>query len=90
MSIELNREAFELARRLIREGRGVQDRAEAWTEHQPTPRRQDDFIRRHGFEEFGMGFVSDAVGSDQETLFIAGGPAPDPITMMSSSNNLGT
>jgi hypothetical protein len=45
---------------------------------------------QQGFEEFGMGFVSDAVGSDQETLFIAGGPAPDPITMMASSNNLGT
>lgn len=27
-----------------------------------------------GFELFGMGFVSDAEGSDRETLFIAGGP----------------
>ncbi len=29
---------------------------------------------RMGFELFGMGFVSDAAGSDSETLFIAGGP----------------
>lgn len=28
-----------------------------------------------GFELFGMGFSSDAQGSDQETLYIAGGPA---------------
>jgi hypothetical protein len=29
--------------------------------------------RQSGFEVFGMGFVSDAAGSDKETLFIAGG-----------------
>lgn len=28
---------------------------------------------QRGFEQFGMGFVSDAPGSDNETLFIAGG-----------------
>ena len=32
-------------------------------------------IRQSGFDLFGMGFVSDASGSDSETLFIAGGPA---------------
>jgi hypothetical protein len=28
---------------------------------------------QHGFELFGMGFVSDAEGSDEETLYVAGG-----------------
>ncbi len=37
-----------------------------------------------GFELFGMGFVSDAAGSEQETLFVAGGDA-----MQLSSGNLG-
>lgn len=32
-----------------------------------------------GFELFGMGFVSDAPGSDQETLFISGGDANDLV-----------
>jgi hypothetical protein len=31
---------------------------------------------QHGFIEFGMGFVSNAAMSDQETLFVAGGAAP--------------
>ena len=35
---------------------------------------------QHEFELFGMGFVSDAEGSDQETLFIAGGPAAQDRT----------
>jgi hypothetical protein len=32
-------------------------------------------VGAQGFELFGMGFVSDTVGSDAETLFIAGGTA---------------
>jgi hypothetical protein len=32
-------------------------------------------VGQQGFEHFGMGFVADASGSDQETLYIAGGPA---------------
>ena len=35
-----------------------------------------DFVpRQAGFELFGMGFVSLAAGSNEETLYIAGGPA---------------
>jgi hypothetical protein len=38
---------------------------------------QDSGFQRgqEGFQLFGMGYVSDAEGSDQETLFIAGGSA---------------
>ncbi|MCP4448244.1 MAG: hypothetical protein GY811_23330 [Myxococcales bacterium] len=32
-----------------------------------------------GFELFGMGFVSDSPGSDEETLFISGGDADDLV-----------
>ena len=32
-------------------------------------------VAQKGFELFGMGFVSDAAGSDSETLYIAGGTA---------------
>lgn len=34
---------------------------------------------QHGFEMFGMGFVSDAAGSREETLFVAGGSSLDLI-----------
>jgi hypothetical protein len=40
---------------------------------------------RQGMDQFGSGFVSDAPGSDQETLYIAGGPATD-----TSQNWMGT
>ncbi len=38
-----------------------------------------------GFELFGMGFVSDAAGSNEETLYISGGAADDLV-----NGNLGT
>lgn len=44
---------------------------------------------QQGMEEFGMGFVANAPMSDQETLFIAGGPGPDVLGNF-SSNFLGT
>jgi hypothetical protein len=44
---------------------------------------------QQGMQEFGMGFVSNSAGSDQETLFISGGPAPDGLGHYSGTN-LGT
>jgi hypothetical protein len=35
-------------------------------------------VAQKGFETFGMGFVSDSVGSDSETLFITGGAHNTP------------
>lgn len=37
-----------------------------------------------GFENFGMGFVSDSAGSSSETLFVAGGPSLDMLLGTSS------
>lgn len=42
-------------------------------------------VSQKGFDLFGMGFVSDAAGSDKETLFIAGGAYNNL-----NSGNLGT
>ncbi|MCS6913804.1 MAG: hypothetical protein RMK29_21325 [Myxococcales bacterium] len=38
-------------------------------------RRSPFRVGQHGFELFGMGFVSDGPGSNQESLYISGGPA---------------
>jgi hypothetical protein len=42
-----------------------------------------------GMQEVGMGFVSDAAGSDHETLFVSGGAAPDAFGQYAGTN-LGT
>jgi hypothetical protein len=44
---------------------------------------------QQGFDEFGMGFVSNSSGSTDETLFIAGGGVPDALGN-TPATNLGT
>jgi hypothetical protein len=53
MTVRLNRRGFDHARHLITEGRFVADQRDAWSEHRPSTADENDFIRMHGYEEFG-------------------------------------
>lgn len=53
MAVRLNKAAFEHARHLITEGRFVADQRHSWSQHQPSTADENDFIRAHGYEEFG-------------------------------------
>jgi hypothetical protein len=52
VAVTLNRIAYEHARRLIRAGRFVADERDAWSEHQPTARRETEFLQEHGIGEY--------------------------------------
>jgi hypothetical protein len=62
IAVKLSREAFEYALALIREGRVVVDDRDAWSEHQPSTQRENEFIRQHGFGEYGKWHL----GSDDD------------------------
>jgi hypothetical protein len=53
MAVKLNRTGFEHARELIGEGKVVVDERDAWSEHQPSTQRENDFIETHQFSEYG-------------------------------------
>ena len=53
MAVKLSRYAFEHAKQLIGAGKFVFDERDAWSEHQPSSQQENDFIERHGFEEYG-------------------------------------
>jgi hypothetical protein len=53
MSATLHRKGYEHARELIEHGRVVRDQRDDWSEHQPSAEDENEFIRRHGLEEFG-------------------------------------
>jgi hypothetical protein len=53
MSIKLNRIAFTTASQLINGGKVVGDDRNAWSEHQPSTQEENEFIREHGFDEYG-------------------------------------
>src|SRR6202163_2269819 len=57
MAVMLNRRAYEHARELINEGKCVFDDRDAWSEHRPSAQEENEFIRLHGFVEYGKWYL---------------------------------
>src|ERR1700694_4903132 len=57
MAVTLNRRALEHAKGLINEGKFVYEEREAWSEHQPSAQQENEFIRLHGFAEYGKWYL---------------------------------
>jgi hypothetical protein len=53
VAIKLNTRAFDYAKELVLKGRAVFDGRDAWSEHQPSAEKENEFIRAHGFYEYG-------------------------------------
>ena len=53
MAVKLHKSAFQYAKELISEGKFVADERDAWSEHQPSAEQENEFIREHGFNEYG-------------------------------------
>jgi hypothetical protein len=54
MTVKLNRKAFEHARELIAKGRTVKDERDEWSEHAPSTGDENDWLERHGWDEFAL------------------------------------
>jgi hypothetical protein len=52
MAVKRNERAFDHARDLIAVGKYVIDDRDAWSEHQPSARQENDYIERHGIAEY--------------------------------------
>lgn len=50
--VKLNKDALEYAKKLVLEGHVVVDSHGAWRKDRPSPEKQNEFIRLHGFEEY--------------------------------------
>lgn len=53
----LHQEAFEYAKKLIKDGRVVVDEFGEWHAMEPTAEQEDEFIREHGYREYGLWFL---------------------------------
>jgi hypothetical protein len=53
MAVKLSNRAYDYARRLIDERRVALDDRDAWSEHQPSTREENEFIAEHGWDEYG-------------------------------------
>jgi hypothetical protein len=52
MTIQLNHEALAHAQGLIKQGHLTHDERDDWSEHAPSTKQENDFIEKHGIEEF--------------------------------------
>jgi hypothetical protein len=57
MAVKLNNRAFDCAKELVTEGHVVSDDRDAWSEHQPSAEQENEFIREHGFREYGRWYL---------------------------------
>jgi hypothetical protein len=68
MTVKLNRRAYDHARKLVQEDKFVFDERDAWSEHQPSAAQENEFIRLHGFFEYGRWYfgIDDEVQEDRK------------------------
>src|SRR5712671_4451891 len=52
VTVKLRRTSYEFAQQLVRAGRYVFDERDAWSEHQPSTRAENEFIAAHGLAEY--------------------------------------
>jgi len=66
MTVKLNQSAYEHAKRLIKEGKFIDDERDAWSDHHPSTKIENEFIEKNGFSEYGEWFlaVNDEYGEE--------------------------
>jgi hypothetical protein len=67
MAIKVNQKAFDRAKKLIAAGEVVKDDRDAWSEHQPTAKRENEFIRQNGYEEYARWHLGIDDAEDEHT-----------------------
>jgi hypothetical protein len=53
MATKLSQASLRFAKELVAEGRVVHDERDAWSEDEPTAAQENEFIARHGWDEYG-------------------------------------
>jgi hypothetical protein len=67
MPVKLNNRAFEHATNLIEQGKFVFDERDMWSEHQPSTEAENEFIKEHGFGEYGKWHLGIDTDEDEDT-----------------------
>ena len=57
MTVKLNDRAYEHAKRLIEQGKFIDDERDAWSDHHPSTRTEIKFIEDNGFFEYSKWFL---------------------------------
>jgi hypothetical protein len=67
MKVILNKRAFEHAKQLVEKGSYVFDEKDMWSEHQPSAQEENEYIEKHGFEEYGKWYLGVDTDENEDT-----------------------
>jgi hypothetical protein len=67
MTVELNKKSFDFAQERITKGDYVLDDRDAWSEHQPSAQKENDFIEKHGWNEYALWHLGVDDEANEET-----------------------
>jgi hypothetical protein len=67
MAVKRNESGVKHARTLIDEGRVVLDERDGWSEHKPSADEENEFIRKHGWSDYGRWHLGIDDAAKEET-----------------------
>ena len=67
MVVTLNQRAFEHAKKLIDLRAFVFDEKDMWSEHQPSAQVENEYLKAHGFGEYGKWYLGIDTEKDEES-----------------------
>jgi hypothetical protein len=67
MAVKLNRTAFNHAKQLIQDGKVVIDERDEWSEHQPSAKTENTYLRIRGFHEYSKWYLGIDDEQDEKT-----------------------
>lgn len=57
MAVKLNKKGYDHAGKLIRQRHFVVDEKDAWSEHEPSTQKRNEFLGEHGYGEYEKWFL---------------------------------
>ncbi|MDQ1619323.1 MAG: hypothetical protein QOE19_1892 [Actinomycetota bacterium] len=67
MSVTLNKRAADHAKKLAQEGKVVLDERDQWSEHQPSAQQENEYIKQHGWAQYGRWYLGIDDEKDEDT-----------------------
>ena len=67
MAVTSNTRAFEHAKKLIEQGGVVVDERDMWSEHQPSAKDENEYLKAHGLGEYRKWYLGIDTAENEET-----------------------
>jgi hypothetical protein len=67
MAVKLNNRALDHAKHLVEQGRVAADERDDWSEHQPSTAKENEYLEKHGWDDYGKWYLGVDDEMDEDT-----------------------